>query len=72
MGVAARAAIKVRRAKNDEEGVGMETGNVLFMRFGDVSGKKVLPDATGHMLHTGSIVPSQNVYWAMRSYMTPC
>jgi hypothetical protein len=38
MGVAARAAIKARRAKNDEEGVGMETGNGLFMRFGDVSG----------------------------------
>jgi hypothetical protein len=47
----------------------METGNGLFMRFGDVSGQKVLPGATGHMLHTGSIVPSQNVYWAMRSYM---
>lgn len=46
----------------------METGNGLFMRFGDVSGQKVLPGATGHMLHTGSIVPSQNVYWAMRSY----
>jgi hypothetical protein len=38
MGVAARAAINVRRAKNDEEGVGKETGNGLFMRFGDVSG----------------------------------
>ena len=46
----------------------METGNGLFMRFGDVSGQKVLPGATGHMLHTGSIVPSQNVYRAMRSY----
>lgn len=50
----------------------METGNGLFMRFGDVSGKKVLPDATGHMLHTGLVVPSQNVYWAARSYMAPC
>jgi hypothetical protein len=46
----------------------METGNGLFMRFGEVSGKKVLPDATGHMLHTGLTVPSQNVYRAMQSY----
>jgi hypothetical protein len=68
MGVAARAAIRVRRAKNDEEGVEMETGNGLFMRFGDVSGQKVLPGASGHMLHTGLIVPSQNVYRAMQSY----
>jgi hypothetical protein len=38
MGVAAKAAISERRAKSDEEGVGMGAGNGLFMRFGDVSG----------------------------------
>ncbi|MCY1384655.1 hypothetical protein D9M69_729400 [compost metagenome] len=38
MGEAARAAMRLRRAINDEEGVGERSGNGLFMRFGEVSG----------------------------------
>jgi hypothetical protein len=36
-GEAPRAAIKARRAKNDEEGVGEIAGNGFFMQFGEVS-----------------------------------
>ena len=42
-GDAARAAIKVRRAVNEEEEVEIRAGNGLFMQFGEVFGAKVSP-----------------------------
>src|SRR5688572_18656586 len=51
-GELARAATRVRRVKNDEEGVALVAFNGLIMQFGGVCGEKVSPQRTGPQWYT--------------------